>query len=162
VDEVVVGPFLVVCALLVVAGSAKLRAQDATRRAAHAIGWFSGTGVVITLGAIEVGAGIAGALFGGITALLVALVYVGLGFAAFWLWRRAPAVPCSCFGARSAPATPGHVVVNVVAAAIAVLAGVGGSPTVFVIDHPTGALPLVALVTCCTALIPVLVEGRPT
>ncbi len=158
----VLGPFLACCALLIISGFAKVRDPRATQPAAAAIGAASALPVVVAFGVVEVLAGVGGAVWGGWAAGVVALMYVVLAAAALRLVRRAPATPCSCLGTANTPATRAHVVLDLGAAAIAVLAVRSGSPLQLVADHRGAALVLGALVGCCVALFGMVLVVGPT
>jgi methylamine utilization protein MauE len=155
------GPFLAACALLVWSGANKVVHPDATRIAARAVGLPSTRTAVRALGAIELAAAIAGAVFGGWLAALVAAVYVGLAVVALRLLARAPDTPCGCLGASEVPASRVHVGVNIGAACVAVLAGFGGSPLSVLGSQPLGGVPFVVLVLCAARLAALTIEGLP-
>ncbi|HEY4376563.1 MAG TPA: MauE/DoxX family redox-associated membrane protein, partial [Acidimicrobiales bacterium] len=134
-------------AALLLAGSGVLKVARPTS-AAHALraAGLPGSGTAgRVLGAAEVVLALAALAVGGrVTAALVAACY--LGFAAFVLRVRATAgdrAGCGCFGAEEAPATPLHVVVNLLVAVAAGLAVV--RPTrgvVWVTSHtPLAGIP---------------------
>src|SRR4051812_44623868 len=113
----VVGVHLAGCAVLVVAGIAKLRRPD--ELAIALARWLLGsrsvaTSVVRVLAVTEVAVGCLGAVRpGGAAAALVALSYTA--FTAYvWLLRRAGAAvsSCGCFGEPDTPATRAHVAVT--------------------------------------------------
>ena len=113
-------------AALLLAGSGLLKVARPTS-AAHALraAGLPGSGTTgRLLGGAEVLVAIGTLAFGGrLTAALVGACY--LGFAGFVLRVRATAgdrAGCGCFGAEEAPATPLHVVVNVVLAVASALA----------------------------------------
>lgn len=121
-------PWLATCAVLAIAGTAKLLRPDPTAGALRAARLPSSRTAVRGLGAFEVALGTAAAVTGAaVLALAVAACY--LGFAAFVgnaLRRAGMLQSCGCFGTPDVPATGLHVAVNVVAAAVAVgAAGVG-------------------------------------
>jgi hypothetical protein len=161
VSTAIVGPFLACCALLVLSGFAKLRDPRATQPAAAAIGLASAVPVVCAFGAVELLAGVAGAVWGGWAAIAVAAIYLALAAVAVRLLHRAPTTPCSCLGSASAPATRAHVALDVAAALVALVAArVAGPPLQLVADHPGASLVLGALIGCCVALFGmVLVAG---
>jgi hypothetical protein len=144
-----------------ISGIAKLRDPRATQPAAAAIGVASAVPFIVAFGVVELLVGIGGAVWGGAAAFAVAVMYVALAGVALRLVRRAPATPCSCLGATNAPATRAHVVLDLAAAVIALVAARGaGSPLQLVADHPGPSLVLGALVGCCVALFGmVLVVG---
>jgi len=123
------GPVLALAVLLGVAGVVKLgrpasaiTALTAAKLPAPEIG-------VRALGLVEVGIAIALVTVGSaFTALFLAIVYAGFALFMLRLVRLADAtVSCGCFGEVDAPASMVHVVVNAIAASIA-LAGVAVPP----------------------------------
>ena len=153
-----IGCFLVACALLAWSGAGKLARPSATRAAARAIGAPSSTAAVRALGALELGAAVAGAMWGGPAALLVASVYCGLAVAAFLLVRRAPDTPCGCLGASDTPASRTHVGLNLAAAAVAVIASFGGPPLAQISGRQLMVVTIV-VEAVVLALLTVLVFG---
>jgi hypothetical protein len=152
------GLFLAACALLAWSGVAKLSRPAATRDAARAIGAPSSASAVRALGAIELGAAALGALVGGFTAILVAIVYGGLALTALLLVRRAPGTPCGCLGSATAPASRAHVAIDGAAAAVALVAAAGGPPLTQL--GKGNLMPvLIAVETVVLALLCVLVVG---
>jgi len=125
------GPFLAACSLLVVAGAAKIGNRS-------------------ILGAAEITVGVAGAVFGGLAAALVASTYAALAGYVVHLLRHAPDKPCECLGPKSAPVTRSHLALNVGAATVAGLATFGKAPVRYVIEQPLGGVPYLVLVACCT------------
>jgi len=163
VTTAVLGPFLACCALLMISGFAKVRDPRATQPAAAAIGVASVVPFVVAFGVVELLAGVGGAVFGGWAALAVAVMYVVLAGVALRLLRRAPATPCSCLGGTSAPATRTHVVLDLAAAVIALVAArSAGAPLQLIVDHPASSLVLGALVGCCVALFGMVLVSAST
>jgi uncharacterized membrane protein YphA (DoxX/SURF4 family) len=121
---VLLGPFASVALLLVAAGLAKLRAPEATRTALAALGAPGPFARLLarSIGVVELGAG-AWALAVGSRSVAVALVAIHLLFTSVTVaLLRRPGVPCGCFGAQDAPASPAGVAANAVSAAVAALA----------------------------------------
>jgi methylamine utilization protein MauE len=116
--------FLVVAALLVVAGAGKLRSTDGAQAALDAAGIRVPPAAVRLLGAAEVTVGVVAIWAPGTgSALLVALAYAG--FAAFTvrLLRVAGGrVDCGCFGVSGSEVGWLHVGLNAAAAAVAAIA----------------------------------------
>jgi hypothetical protein len=145
-----IGPYLIACSLLVVAGAAKLvRPADTAR----AIAQVTGLPLRPVVGAVRLGAGAEAAL--GVFAIIVpatlpaasvALSYAG--FAGFVLAARAsgrPIASCGCFGTPDTPATGLHVVLDVgLAAAAVVVAAAGHSGTIagVLVHQPLHGVPL--------------------
>ena len=156
-----VGVFVAACVVLVVAGVAKVRAPAPVRRAARAIRLPASTAAIVLFGGIEIVVALAGLLIGHAACIAVALVYAFLAAVALRLVRRAPAIPCGCLGAAEAPATVAHVVFNVAAAAVSVLAAFGPSPWSRLVADPGPALVLVVLALCCARLAALTVAVKP-
>jgi len=160
--RLVSGPFLAACALLAVAGGAKLLRPANAGPAARALRLPSGPTAARALGAIELGVALAGVMFGGWAAVAVAAGYGMLAVASFALWRTAPATPCGCIGASSTtPASAGHVVVNTLAALIGAAAAAGGSPLRVVADQPLLGVPFVALTALAAWLAALTLDALP-
>jgi hypothetical protein len=156
------GPFLAACVLLAWAGATKITRPDQTRAAARAIAAPSSKHAVRVLAAIELVAAFIGATIGGVGALFVAIVYLGLSLSAAQLLRRAPDVPCGCLGAEPAPVSPAHVAVNVGATLIALGAIAGGSPLTVMFSLPFAGVSFVVLVGCAARLTWLLLSLRPS
>jgi hypothetical protein len=155
------GPFLAACVLLTWAGAVKFARPDDTRAAARAIGAPSSKHAVRLLAAIELAAGFVGAAIGSVGALFVAMVYLGLTLSSARLLRRAPEVPCACFGASRAPVSAAHVAVNAGATVIALSAIAGGSPLAVMFSLPFAGVLFLVLVGCAARLTWLLLALRP-
>lgn len=107
-------PVIAAALLLAVAGVAKLAAPDSTVTALRAARLPANRLLVEALGVIELVVGVAVVVWAPPAAVAVmALSY--LAFAAFtWRLLRAQgaSASCGCFGARTTPAHPLHVLVN--------------------------------------------------
>ena len=127
-------PFLAACALLLLAGLAKLRTPAATAQALRTQGLPSSPGLVRLLGAAEVALAVAAAAGVPGTALGVAAGYAAFtGVVLLPLLRGRPLSSCGCFGEPDLPPTPVHVVLTALAAACALavaLTGGAGLPEV--------------------------------
>ena len=127
-------PFLAVCALLLLAGLAKLRTPAATAQALRTQGLPSSPGLVRLLGAVEVSLAVAAAAGVPATALGVAAAYAAFtGFGLLPRLRGRPLSSCGCFGEPALPPTPVHAVLTALAAACALavaLTGRAGLPVV--------------------------------
>ncbi len=148
-----IGPYLIACTLLVVAGASKaVRPWDTARALSAVVHVRLGRMVrLVRVGAVvEATLGTAALIVPGpVTASAVALsygafaVYVGVVRA-----RGGPMASCGCFGTPDTPATVLHVVVNA-GLALAAIAVAGSPPTgtlVAVLAHqPWHGGPLVAL-----------------
>ena len=148
-----IGPYLIACVLLNVAGVAKAARPDDTARA---------LGVLVPVpyrwlrGAVRVGS-VAEAALGVVAvglprpgpAWLVAVSYTGFAVIVTVARSKGAAISsCGCFGTPDTPATMLHVVVNVglaVAAATVALAGGTGTIASVLSRQPLHGLPLVAV-----------------
>jgi hypothetical protein len=155
-----IGLYLVGCALLVLAGAAKMVRPDDTARALSGVLPLP---LVRTKSLVRVGATAEAALGAvalayprTVTAGLVALSYAA--FAAFVLLARAkggPIATCGCFGTPDTPATLLHVVINVglALAAIAVaVAGPSGTIVSILSTQPLHGVPLILVSALCVWL----------
>jgi hypothetical protein len=166
-----IGPYLVACTLLVVAGSAKVARPDETARALAPLlpgrrPPFRTVRRGVRVGAAaEAALGVAAALAPRpVTAGLVACSY--LVFAAVVVTamaRGGPLATCGCLGRPDTPPTAVHAVLDLVLAgsAVAVAVGTATSGTLAgVLAHqPWGGLPLVG-VAAVGAWLAALVLGR--
>jgi hypothetical protein len=148
-----IGLYLIACALLVVAGLAKLVRPDDTARALAALVPVPLAGL---RGLVRVGAAAEAALGLGalaaprtVSASLVAVSYAA--FAVFIAYARAKGgaiASCGCFGTPDTPATALHAVVNLGLAAAAVAVAVA-APTGSIISilaaQPLHGVPLVVV-----------------
>jgi hypothetical protein len=157
----VAGPFVAACALLVASGADKLARPAGARVAVRAAGLPFAGAVVAAFGTGEIAAGTAGAIFGGHWALGVAACYVALTAFAFTLLRRAPSTPCACLGSSHAAVTPFHVVLDALAAGVAIVATWNGSPWAQFSGHWIVATVFVVLVACCARLASLALETLP-
>lgn len=118
------GPVLALMALLALAGVYKISDPSPTSGALRAAGLPSSRRLVLGLGGLELITGLAGVFIGGpIPPLAAAAMY--LSFALFVgnaLWNRLPISSCGCLGARETPPSPVHVVVNLMGAAMLLVA----------------------------------------
>ena len=152
------GPYLAACALLAVAGAAKLaRPQDTARALVSVTPW----GMAVVRPAVRLVAG--GELVLALAALCapspVPAVGVALSYGAFTVFvlaarrRGGPLSSCGCFGRADTPATVLHAVVDATLAACALVVAValagGGGPAAIrsvpgaLVDQPGHGVPLV-------------------
>jgi hypothetical protein len=155
------GLFAAVCLVLAFAGVSKVRRPLATQPAAAALGLPRSRAAVRALGAIEVATSVVALLVGGPAAAAVAVVYGALAIAAWRLLVRAPGTACGCLGASDAPVTALHIVVNVVAMVVAVLATSQGSPFAAAGDSIWARGTFIVLVVCCASLVTLLLDTLP-
>lgn len=118
--------FWVTALVMVVAGVSKLQEPLPTGSTLGALGLPGGVGAARAVGAAEVALAMGALVVGGPWfAAGVAVLY--LAFASVVAAARRRGLPsCGCFGARSAPPGPVHVVVNSVSAVVAAVAAVTG------------------------------------
>jgi hypothetical protein len=157
----VAGPFVAACALLVLSGAGKLVRPAPARLAVRAVRLPWPSALVSAFAAAEVVAGVAGAIFGGRWALAVAASYGALTAFAILLLRRAPSTPCACLGSSRATVTPTHIVLDALAAGIALVASSTGSPWSQFAGHRIAAAVFVVLVACCVQLAALALESLP-
>jgi hypothetical protein len=148
-----IGPYLIACALLVVAGLSKaVRPADTAR----ALGALVPIGVaplvvLVRVGSVAEAAVGSAALIvpGPITALAVAVSYAAFAVTVGLVRSRGGAMAsCGCFGTPDTPATALHVVVNagLALSAAAVAVSLPSGTIVSVLGHqPLHGLPLVAV-----------------
>jgi hypothetical protein len=138
--------FAVTCALLAVAGLAKLRAPSAARASLRLIGIQVPTAAVRVLGAAELGlGGYAVAVPGPLTAALVALGYGAFLLATLRLLSVDANADCGCFGAAGSVAGRCHVAVCAVACSVGIAAAAVPPPgAAWIVSRaPLVAVPLV-------------------
>ena len=157
------GWFLIAAGLLIVSGGSKMVDPAPTLGALEASGLPHGPWTAPLLGAVEIGAGLLGAVFGGGFVAATAAVY--LGFALFVGWalaRRIPIASCGCFGRPDTPPTRGHLVFNAVSAGVAAFVAVGRNAPVDVLDgQPLGGLPYLGLVAIGVYVVYLLLAELP-
>jgi uncharacterized membrane protein YphA (DoxX/SURF4 family) len=119
------GWFFLVAALLIYSGIRKLADPDPTAGALRAAHLPATRLAAYAIGLIEVGVGTMALLTEGWWwPWLVAAVYLGFaGFVGVALRRRLPIASCGCFGKADTPPTWIHLVLNLAAAAGAVIVG---------------------------------------
>lgn len=119
--------FIVVCALLVLAGVAKLRSPSAASDALSSVALPASRPMVRILGLGELAVGALAAVHPThLTAAVVAISYAG--FCAFVL--RARPASCGCFGAASSDTGSIHALLNATACIVAALAALLPPPGV--------------------------------
>lgn len=160
------GPFAATCALLIVAGAAKLLRPTDTARALALFGWPVGS-TAVRIGALSEAAVAAAALVTSHRALAAAVAMSYLAFAGWVAVAMARGVPissCGCFGTPDTPPTLLHVAVDLAAAAVAVSAAARGLPDLAATlsRQPAAGLPflgMVALVTWMAAMVLTVLPG---
>jgi hypothetical protein len=141
--------------LLVVAGAGKVVDPSRTVGALRALG-RSAHPLLVRLGAVgETLLGVATLVYGGrVLPLLVAVSY--LGFALFVmaaLRSGTPLATCGCLAQADTPPAPGHVVVNGLFAAGAVIAGATDAPALLGASWVAWATAVVVTVAIVVSLL---------
>ena len=149
--EGLVGAFHIVSVVIVASGVAKIVSPDGFAALLRSLGLPHRRSLAVLAGVVEVVLGTAALLIGGIVlAALVALAYATFAVVVL-LARRSGAEDCGCFGARSAPPSALHAVVNLVSASVAAaIALTGDVPWIgeVLADQPALGVPyLIALAT---------------
>jgi hypothetical protein len=159
-----IGPYLVACALLMIAGAMKLVRPDDTARALAAVApdrlrrplQFRYLRILIRIGALAelVVGGVAMFLPRSLPAALVAASYaVFVGVVVYVRSKGGAVASCGCFGSLDTPATRLHVVINlglaISAVAVAVDAPTGGSTFSVLAGQPLYGLPFLAVGLLC-------------
>lgn len=148
--------------LLTVAGARKIARPAAAGAALQLAKLPSDERLVRVFGVGEVGLGVAVLLRGGpVATALLAVVYAG--FAVFAEHQRRQRAGCGCFSTSTTPATPLHVVLNLVVAAIAAAVTVGPDMSLVttVADDPLPGLMLVVLLAVAANLCFLLLTVAP-
>ncbi len=145
-------PVIAAALLLAVAGVSKLAAPDSTATALRAAGLPANRLLVEALGVVELVIGVVVVVW----APPAALAVMGLSYLAFaaFTWRllqvQGASASCGCFGARTTPAHPLHVVVNLAIAgwiAAALVWPIDGLGQAF--GHtPLAGVPFVVATAC--------------
>ncbi len=156
-----IGPYLVACGLLVVAGSAKVVRPGDT---AIAVSQFVGRPAGRLRIAVRVGAGLEVVLgvvalvtLGRLPAAVVAASYLGFaGYLAVVRQRGGAVASCGCFGEPDTPATALHVVLDLglgASALVVALAGTSGSLSSVLAGQPWHGVPLALASVVCGWLV---------
>jgi hypothetical protein len=152
-----IGPYLVACALLVVAGVAKAIRPDDTARALAVVVPVTAQHLRLIIrggSTIEAALGMVALLVPRtVTAGLVAVSYLVFAGAVAYARSKGGAIAsCGCFGTPDTPATMLHVVINgglAASAAVVALAGPTGSIASVLSAQPLHGIPLVAASALC-------------
>lgn len=160
-----IGPFAVASVLLVVGGIAKAARPGDTATALRLVGLPVDEGFVRVGGALEAALG-AWAVLGAtrVAAILVGISYLAFfSFVAFAMVRRVPIASCGCFGRADTPPSTVHLVVDVVAAALAAAVALdpGDDLRRVIEDQPIGGVPYVLLVVIGVAAALVALTALP-
>jgi hypothetical protein len=145
---ILAAPFAAASTVLAYSGLTKLARPAPAARTLALVGLPSGRGAVRALGLVELMVGaVALVTAQRVAAVALALVYGALAAFAVSLLRRAPDADCGCFGASSAPVGAAHVVVDVVAAAVALVVAIApfGSLADVLADQPLAGVPFAVL-----------------
>lgn len=155
-----------ICGVLAVAGIAKMISPRPTRQAMALIGLPIPALGVRAMGLAEVALAVATVVFGGtILVALVGALHVGFALVVVALLRRPGGASCGCFGSLDTPISRGHLVANLVSAAVAfaaldapgiasVLADQPGGGVAYLLLIATGAASAVAALTLLPRLRP--------
>jgi len=159
--NIAAGPFAAACLVLAFAGFAKIRRPSGTRSAAVAVGLPASAVAVRALGVVELGAAAAGIAFGGVPALVVAGLYLGLTVVAARLLARSPGTNCGCLGASDSPVSRAHVIVDGVAVVAALLASLGDSPLAAAGTSVAVRVAFLVAIGCCAWLAGQVLDALP-
>lgn len=162
-QDVTIGPFLIVSGLLIVSGAFKVVSPSGVIGAMSTLGGRAPRWTGRALGLGEIGLGVAAiAATGALPAALVAAAYALLAGTVVLLRRRG-AASCGCFGQIASPPSRIHLGFDLGAAAVAAVhASSGGSRglTTIASDSPGGWIVVVGFaalgVAAATALLTVL------
>jgi hypothetical protein len=140
-------PLFIAGALLIIAGLPKVAQPASTSQALAGVGLPGREWMIRGLGTGEVLAGTAVLFVGGPwPALAVGLAY--LGFAGFVMFARARGgAACGCLGSDDTPPTLIHVVIDVAAALVALLAATASPANLIQVigEQPGFGVPMVVL-----------------
>lgn len=157
--DVITGAFQIAAVVIAVSGLAKLRSPGPFAALLRSIGLPGGPLTARVAGLVELVLGAAAVLVGGpVLAAAVGaayLVFAGAIVAA----RRSGTESCGCFGAASAPPSAVHLVVNLLAAAIAIAAALAGGPPGLwdvLVDQPVAGIPYLISLAAGAGLVIVL------
>lgn len=122
-------PFVVACALLVLAGLFKLRSPASARTSLQTLGIRVPALSIRALGLLEVAlGGLAAVRPDPLTAILVAAAYASFLLTTLALIRSGESADCGCFGAAGATVGRAHGIFNGLACAVAAGAAVTRPP----------------------------------
>lgn len=144
--DALAAPAGVAAAVLVAAGAIKLKKPLPVTGTLALLKLPRSTRLARALGSIEIAIGLA-ALLGDPRATYAVLAAVYAIFAAFTAWALytdQPLASCGCFGDPNTPAMPSHVLLTVIASAVAASAAAAGSPALrtLLTAHGWNVLPL--------------------
>lgn len=148
--SVLAGPFVIAGALIVLGGAFKAIDPADTAYALREMGLPHATLLVRAGGVAEVVIGLGALVLGGpVFAALVALSYLAFaGFVVLALRSGSPISSCGCFGKVDTPPSPIHLVIDLLAAGVAVAVAVAGDvvalPDVLA-DQPLLGIPFILL-----------------
>jgi hypothetical protein len=158
-------PLWIAAALVAAAGAHKVMAPASTADALRSAQLPSRPTLVRAVGAVEVLSGGAVLLLGGrFAAAGLGLTYLAfLGFLVRLRDRAGPQAGCSCFGVRPLPVTGSHLVLDGVAAAVAVTAvafPVTSAPQLLA-SSPGSGLPALGALVLAAVLVRLLFTELP-
>ncbi len=148
--SVLAGPFVIASALLALGGAFKAVDPADTAYALRTLGLPHAALLVRAGGAVEVVIGVGALAVGGpVFATLVALSYLAFaGFVVVALRSGSPISSCGCFGKVDTPPSSVHVVIDLLAAAVAATVAFAGDPVALpdvLADQPMLGIPFVIL-----------------
>lgn len=167
---IVLGPFLVSCALLAVAGSAKALRPRPTAMALspllRGLGVRRGIWGVRILATCEAALGVVGGLYPQrIPAAAVALSFAGFAcFVAYARRRGGVLATCGCFSKPDTPPTRAHVALDLgLAACAGVVSAEGSSRTLwsYLAHQPLDGVPILAAIALCAWLVFIVLVDLP-
>jgi hypothetical protein len=159
------GPYVIACAVLLLAGGMKMADPNPTRGALRAMGLPWRGPVVIALGGAEVFFAVVALVAGGtVAAIPIVVVYAGFAvFVAAALARHTPLSSCGCFGRDDTPPTMVHLLLDLVFTAVALIAMVGDVPPIdrILSDQPAHGIPFLGYVGLGVAACVLLLTSLP-
>ena len=121
--EYMAAAYLIAAVLLGVAGAAKAVTPEPASAALARLQLYHRLWAVRLLGLVELVVAVGAFIVGGtVPATALAALYAGFAVVAAAMVRTGSGEPCGCFGRVEMPATPRHVVVNVLAVVVGLLA----------------------------------------
>lgn len=135
--------------LLVITGVPKVTNPGGTARALYSLGVPATLNTDRAIGGIEIAAGLAALLLGGWpAAAAIAIVYAGFSVFIALALRSEKVRNCGCFGEKDVPPSLLHLIIDMAAAAVAIVLVVRpiGSITAVMGATPWAGIPLLLLV----------------
>lgn len=150
--------------LLVITGVPKITNPGGTARALYSLGVPATLNTERAIGAVEVGAGMAALLFGGrVAAAAIAFVYIGFSVFIALALRSEDVRTCGCFGEKDVPPSLRHLVIDLGAAAVAIVLAFRpiGAITAVMGETPWAGIPLLLLVAIGAGLALMVLKLLP-